>query len=130
MTDSIFTKIIKGELPAYKIYEDEKVLAILDINPLSNGHTLLIPKVQIDKIYDLQKDDYESLMSAMKKLSLHMEKVLGVRIGFVVEGLQVPHAHIHLVPLYDYDVLRLHHGYPVKSSDSDLLLIASSLRLN
>lgn len=129
MNDSIFTKIIRGEVPCHKIYEDTKTFAMLDIDPLSDGHVLVFPKVQIDKIYDLDQDDYAALGAAAKKIARHMEKILGVRIGFVVEGLAVPHAHIHLVPLYDGDVLKLHHGYPVKKSDAELAKIAEKLRI-
>lgn len=126
MNDDIFAKIIAGEIPAHKIYEDERVMAILDINPLSDGHTLVIPKVAVDKIYDLSDDDYVNLWLIAKKIAKHLEKVLGARVGFVVEGVDVPHAHIHVVPLYDSDVLRLHHGHPVSD---DLESIAKTISL-
>jgi len=130
MADSIFTKIIRGEIPAHKVYEDDKVFAILDVNPLSDGHVLVIPKLQVDKFYDLPDEDYAALMSAVKKLAAHMAQVLGVRIGLVVEGAEVPHAHVHLVPLYDSDVLKLHHGYPVDASDENLARLAAALKLD
>ena len=76
---SIFTKIIKGEIPCYKIYEDDKTLAFLDIHPESKGHTLVIPKNEVDKIYELPDEDYDALMSTVKKLSKHLEKQLGAR---------------------------------------------------
>lgn len=129
MEDSIFTKIIRGDIPSYKIYEDNKTFAMLDINPLSDGHVLVIPKLQIDKIYDLPDEDYAALMKTVKKLSSLMEERLGTRIGLAVEGLQIPHAHIHLVPLYDNDVLILHHGYPVHTSEKDFAVMAEKLRL-
>ena len=72
--DSIFTKIIKGEIPAHKIYEDDKVLAFLDIHPVRAGHTLVIPKTQVDHIDELEDDDYSHLMAVVKKLSLHLKK--------------------------------------------------------
>ena len=100
MEDSIFTKIIKGEIPCYKIYEDEKTLAFLDIVPESMGHTLVIPKVQVDKIYELPEEDYIALMRAVKKVAARMEKVLGRRTLMKVIGTDVPHAHVHLMP-YD-----------------------------
>lgn len=97
---SVFAKIINGEIPCYKIYEDEKTFAFLDIHPETLGHTLVIPKVEVDKIYDLPDEDYEALMKTTKKLSRHMEKVLGQRTLWKVIGTDVPHAHIHLTP-YD-----------------------------
>ena len=97
---SIFTKIINGEIPAYKIYEDDKTLAFLDINPETKGHTLVIPKIEVDKIYDLPEEDYHALMNTVKKLSNHMEKQLGTRTLWKVVGTDVPHAHVHLMP-YD-----------------------------
>lgn len=97
---SIFTKIINGEIPCYKIYEDEKTLAFLDINPETKGHTLVIPKNEVDKIYDLPDEDYTALMATVKKLSKHYEEVLGARTLWKVIGTDVPHAHVHLLP-YD-----------------------------
>lgn len=97
---SIFTKIIEGEIPCYKIYEDEKTMAFLDIHPETKGHVLVVPKLEVDKIYELPKGDYEALMATVKKLSKHMEKVLGVRTLWKVVGTDVPHAHVHLMP-YD-----------------------------
>lgn len=98
MEDSVFTKIIKGEIPCYKVYEDEKTLAFLDIHPETPGHTLVIPKLQCDKIYELPEEDYVALLDTVKKLSVHMEKVLGVRTLWKVVGTDVPHAHVHLMP--------------------------------
>lgn len=97
---SVFAKIVAGEIPCYKIYEDEKNLAFLDIHPTTKGHTLVIPKVEVDKIYDLSDEDYTSLMLAAKKVAKHMEEVLGARTLMRVVGTDVPHAHIHLEP-YD-----------------------------
>jgi len=129
MADSIFTKIIHGDIPSHKIYEDDKTVAILDINPLSDGHVLVIPKIQVDKVYGLPDDDYTALMTTVKKLAKHMERNLGARIGLVIEGSDVPHAHVHLVPMYDSEVLKLHHGYPVHTSEEDFVAIAKKLRL-
>lgn len=95
---SIFTKIVNGEIPCYKIYEDDKTLAFLDIHPETKGHTLVIPKVEIDKIYDLPDADYQALLQTAKKLSKHMEEKLGARTLWKVVGTDVPHAHIHLMP--------------------------------
>lgn len=96
---SIFTKIIRGEIPAYKIYEDDRTMAFLDIHPETRGHTLVVPKVEVDKLYELPDADYTALMATAKKLSQHLEKVLGSRILWKVVGTDVPHAHIHLEPL-------------------------------
>ena len=96
---SIFTKIIEGEIPSYKIYEDDKTYAFLDIHPETKGHTLVVPKNEVDKIYELPDADYQALMNAVKKLSKHMERRLGRRILWKVVGTDVPHAHVHLMPL-------------------------------
>ena len=97
---SIFTQIIKGDIPCYKIYEDDQTIAFLDIHPETKGHTLVIPKKEIDKIYDLPDEDYQALMATVKKLSKHYESKLGTRILWKVIGTDVPHAHVHLLP-YD-----------------------------
>ena len=97
---SVFTKIINGEIPCYKIYEDDKTFAFLDINPETKGHTLVVPKNEVDKIYELPDEDYRALMDTVKKLSANMEKVLGTRTLWKVIGTDVPHAHVHLLP-YD-----------------------------
>ena len=93
---SVFTKIIKGEVPCYKIYEDEKTFAFLDIHPETPGHTLVVPKVEVDKLYELPDGDYQALMATVKKLAANMEKVLGQRTLLKVIGTDVPHAHVHL----------------------------------
>ena len=96
---SIFTKIIQGEIPCYKIYEDDKTFAFLDIEPEAPGHTLVVPKVEVDKVYDLSDADYAAVMATVKKLAQHYEKVLGKRILIKVIGIDVPHAHVHLIPV-------------------------------
>jgi histidine triad (HIT) family protein len=95
---SIFSKIIQGEIPSYKIYEDEVCLAFLDINPEEKGHTLVVPKVEVDKIYDLDEATYTHLLLVAKKLMKNMEEKLGARTIMKVIGVDVPHAHIHLIP--------------------------------
>ena len=95
---SIFSKIIAGEIPSYKIYEDEKTFAFLDINPESKGHTLVVPKVEVDKIYELSDEDYHALFESVKKIAQHMEEVTGRRTLMKVIGTDVPHAHVHLMP--------------------------------
>ena len=96
---SIFSKIIAGEIPSYKIYEDEKTFAFLDINPESKGHALVVPKVEVDKIYELSDEDYHALWAAVKKVAAHMEEVSGRRTLMKVIGTDVPHAHVHLMPM-------------------------------
>ena len=97
---SIFTKIIRGEIPCYKVAEDENYFAFLDINPLMEGHTLVVPKKETDYIFDLSDDDLSGLMLFSKKVALGIEKAIScARIGVAVVGLEVPHTHIHLVPI-------------------------------
>ena len=95
---SIFSKIIEGEIPAYKIYEDEKTFAFLDINPEVRGHVLVVPKVEVDKIYELSDEDWVALWASVKKIAQHMEDVTGRRTLMKVVGTDVPHAHVHLTP--------------------------------
>ena len=100
MANSLFTKIIKGEIPCYKIDENEDYFAFLDISPLSIGHTLVIPKQETDYIFSLDDELYKGLFLYAKKIALAIEKVVDCkRIGIAVIGLEVPHAHIHLVPM-------------------------------
>jgi histidine triad (HIT) family protein len=100
MVDSIFTKIIKGEIPCYRIAEDERYLAILDVFPLVKGHTLVIPKKQVDYIFDLETEDYIGLQLFAKKIAVAVEKFIPcTRISVAVIGLEVPHTHIHLIPI-------------------------------
>ena len=99
MNDSIFTKIIKGELPSHKIYEDEKTLAFLSIYPSVEGHTLVVPKRQVEALWDLSPEDYRAVTETTRKVALRLRAVLQTqRIGEKVIGLDVPHAHIHLIP--------------------------------
>ena len=120
---SVFTKIINGEIPCYKIYEDDKTIAFLDIHPETKGHTLVIPKNEVDKIYDLPDEDYEALMSTVKKLSKHMEEVLGVRTLWKVVGTDVPHAHVHLEPFDE----TWHYGREVELSPEEFEEIRKKL---
>jgi histidine triad (HIT) family protein len=97
---SIFTRIIQGEIPSYKILEDEYCLAFLDVFPLVEGHTLVVPKKQVDNIFDLDEETYARLFAFAKRTeSLLRNAISCKRIGIAVIGLEVPHAHIHLVPL-------------------------------
>lgn len=100
MEASIFTKIVKGEIPAYKIAESDRYLAFLDVFPTTQGHTLVIPKQQIDYIFDLDDDLYTGLMAFAKEVAKAIRKAVPCeRVGMAVVGLEVPHAHVHLIPL-------------------------------
>jgi histidine triad (HIT) family protein len=104
---SIFTKIVNGEIPCYKIAEDENYLAFLDVNPNAKGHTLCIPKQEINKIFDMDEALYLGLMKFSRKVAKALEKTVECkRIGVAVVGLEVPHVHVHLIPLQDMDDMR------------------------
>ena len=120
---SIFTKIISGEIPSYKIYEDDKTYAFLDINPESKGHTLVVPKVEVDKIYELEDEDWNALWKKKKKISKHMEDVIGRRVLMKVVGTDVPHAHVHLMPLDE----TWEYGRTLKLSDEEFEEIRDKL---
>jgi histidine triad (HIT) family protein len=97
--ESIFTKIIKGEIPSHKIYEDDRTFVFLDIHPAQPGHTLVVPKTQVEYLWDLSDDDYQAVMKTSKKVALRLREVLGVtRVGAKVIGVDVPHAHVQLIP--------------------------------
>ncbi len=96
----IFCKIAKGEIPSYKIWEDEKHLAFLDINPIQKGHTLVIPKKHVEEIFFMEDKEYLELMEAVKRVAERIkEKLKPKRVGVIVEGFLVPHVHVHLIPL-------------------------------
>jgi histidine triad (HIT) family protein len=104
---SIFTKIVNGEIPCYKVAETEDFLAFLDVNPNSIGHTLCIPKKEVNKIFDLEESTYNGLMSFSRKVALAIEKaILCKRVGVTIIGLEVPHAHVHLIPLHSMEDAR------------------------
>lgn len=130
MSDSIFTKIIKGEIPCYKIAEDDRFIAFLDVFPIKKGHTLVVPKVQIDYLFDLDDSLLSDLMIFAKKVAQKMERAISCeRIGIAVIGLEVPHAHIHLVPLdtvgdIDFSQPKL------QLSAMEMTEIADSIRIN
>ena len=97
---SIFSKIVKGEIPSFKIYEDDNFLSFLDVYPLKRGHTLVIPKKEIDYIFDIDSEEYSNLWNFAKIIAKAMKKVIKCkRVSIVVIGLEVPHAHIHLIPI-------------------------------
>jgi histidine triad (HIT) family protein len=123
---SIFTQIIKGEIPCYKIYEDDRTFAFLDIHPESKGHVLVVPKTEVDKIYDLSDEDYQALMATVKKLSKHLESKLGARILWKVVGTDVPHAHVHLMPLDP----NWQYGHTLELTPEEFTQIAHELEYN
>jgi len=101
MSDSIFTRIIKGEIPAHKVYEDDKVIAFLDIAPYTYGHTLIVTKEQIDHLWDLNDELYLYVMKIAKKVAQRQREIIKPkRIGMLLEGFAVPHVHIHVFPMY------------------------------
>jgi histidine triad (HIT) family protein len=127
---SIFTRIINGEIPANKIYEDDHVIAVLDLHPQFPGHTLVIPKNQVDHVWDLSDDDYEFLWSAVKKIGSHIREVIGSpRVGVVVEGFGVPHCHVHLIPIYHGNDLKKPQDLEAEPDFTALAAMAEKLRL-
>jgi histidine triad (HIT) family protein len=127
---SIFSKIIAGEIPCYKIAEDERYFAFLDISPLAKGHTLVIPKQEVDYIFDLDDDTLAGLHLFSKKVALALKKTVPcVRIGTAVLGMEVPHAHIHLVPLNKETDLQFTNPR-VKLSPEEMAELAKNIQAN
>ena len=126
--DSIFTKIIKGEIPSHKVYEDDKTFAFLDIHPIQPGHVLVIPKSQVEFVWDLGPEDYEAVMATTQKIARHMREVLDAPyVGLKVIGVDVPHAHVQLIPFHDSKELQ---GIPDMDAEPDhdaLAVVASAL---
>lgn len=127
---SIFTKIIKGEIPCYKITEDANFIAFLDVNPNAKGHTLCVPKVEIDKIFDIETDLYLDLMAFSKNVAIALEKTVPCkRIGMAVIGLEVPHAHVHLIPLNEMDEMRFQNKVSMTKEEFEILAKAIQTNL-
>lgn len=104
MEETIFTKIINGEIPSHKVYEDDRTYAFLDIHPLQPGHVLVVPKNPVAFIWDLPTDDYTALMQAVQKIGERLRTVMGsAYVGVKVVGVDVPHAHVHLIPFDNSD---------------------------
>lgn len=121
---SIFTKIVKGEIPCYKIAEDENFLAFLDVNPNAKGHTLCIPKKEINKIFEIDDDLYVGLMQFAKKIAIALEKTIPCkRIGMAVIGLEVPHAHVHLIPLNEMNEMRFENKVSLTKEEFEALAL-------
>ena len=125
---SIFSKIVSGDIPAFKVAEDENYVAFLDIFPLAKGHVLVIPKKETDYIFDLDSEEYLGLFSFAKKVAKAMDKIISCeRIGVAVIGLEVPHAHIHLVPLHDVSDINFERP-KLKFPDSEMKEIADLIK--
>jgi len=127
---SIFTKIINGEIPCYKVAEDEDFLAFLDINPNAKGHTLCIPKKEVNKLFELDEEEYLGLMRFSRKVALALEKAVPCkRIGLAVVGLEVPHVHVHLIPLQGMEDMRFIKKEKLKEEDFEEIadLVRNSL---
>ncbi|OYU80252.1 MAG: HIT family protein [Flavobacterium sp. BFFFF1] len=119
---SIFTRIINGELPSYKVAEDDNFIAILDVNPNAKGHTICIPKLEINKIFDMDDDLYLGLMKFSKDVATALEKTVPCkRIGMAVIGLEVPHVHVHLIPLNDMEDMRFQHKVTLEKDEFETL---------
>ncbi|MFV8368469.1 HIT family protein [Flavobacterium sp. LB2R40] len=119
---SVFSKIINGEIPCYKIAENDDFLAFLDVNPNAKGHTLCIPKKEIDKFFEIENELYLGLMQFSKKIAVALEKTIPCkRIGMAVIGLEVPHAHIHLIPLNEMDEMRFQNKVSLTKDEFEAL---------
>lgn len=128
MSETIFGKIIAGEVPAYKIYEDDRVLAFLDIFPKGEGHTLVIPKQPVEYVWDMTDDDYGYLMHIAQKIGRHLRTMLPYPfVALKVIGTDVPHAHVHLIP-FDPNLPEEHN--PERADDAVLAQLAEKLRLH
>lgn len=128
MADSIFTKIIDGEIPSHKIYEDDNVYAFLDIHPVTPGHTLVIPKQQVEFLWDMNDGDYQLLTLATKRIAAHIRDTLEVPyVGVQVIGVDVPHAHIHLIPFSEAQQYRNQPDMTAEPNHDELAAIAEKL---
>ena len=124
---TLFTKIINGEIPAYKIAETDDFLAFLDIRPNAKGHTLCIPKKEVNKIFDLEEETYQELMRFSRKVAKGLEKAISCkRVGMAVVGLEVPHVHVHLIPLNAMSDMDF--GKSLSFSEEEFQQIAEDIR--
>ena len=127
---SIFTKIINGEIPAYKVAEDDNYLAFLDVNPNAKGHTLCIPKREVNKIFEMDEEEYLGLMKFSRKVAIALEKAVPCkRVGVAVVGLEVPHVHVHLIPLNEMDEMRFVNKVKLEKEEFEELAKSISSKL-
>lgn len=128
MEETIFTKIIYGDIPSHKIYEDDKTFAFLDIHPVQPGHVLVVPKKPIEFLWDLPDEDYQALMATAKKIALRQREVLGVPyVGLKVVGVDVPHAHLHLIPFHTAAQFNLPQDTAIQADNTELAALADRL---
>jgi histidine triad (HIT) family protein len=128
MQDSIFTKIVRGEIPCHKIYEDDLTLAFLDIHPVQPGHTLVISKKQVEFVWDLPDEDYQAVMATAKNVGLRLRSVLAVPyVGEQVVGIDVPHAHVHVIPFSTLEEFRHKPDLQAEPDHAALAAIAKTL---
>jgi histidine triad (HIT) family protein len=127
---TIFTKIINGEIPCYKIAEDENFFAFLDVNPNAKGHTLVVPKAEENKLFDLDEETYNGLMTFSRKVALALEKAIDCkRIGMAVIGLEVPHVHVHLIPLHAMEDIQFMKKVTLEKDEFEAIAKAISSKL-
>jgi histidine triad (HIT) family protein len=126
---SIFSKIIDGESPCYKVTEDENFIAFLDINPNAKGHTLCVPKKEVDRLFDLDEDTYVALMRFSRRVAMALKKTIPCkRVGVSVIGLEVPHVHVHLIPLNEMEEMTF--SSKVAMSPDDFSVLVKSIQEN
>ena len=130
MEDSIFTKIINGEIPSHKIYEDDQTFAFLDIHPVPPGHTLVVPKQQIQYVWDLPEDVYIAVMLTSKRVAEKQRQVFGSLVHQRIVGVDVPHAHVQLIPFSDVTQLAVSQNMEVEPDHTALAAIAERLRID
>lgn len=119
---SVFTKIINGEIPSYKVAEDQNFIAFLDINPNAEGHTLCVPKVEVNKIFEIDEEQYLKLLNFSRKVAIALEKTVPCkRVGMSVIGLEVPHVHVHLIPLNEMKEMTFTHKISMTPEEFSVL---------
>ncbi len=129
MSDSVFSKIIRGEIPSHKIYEDDKTFAFLDIHPKTEGHVLVVPKAQVDSLWDVEDEDYVAVMKTAKKVAKRIEEVLQPKkVGLMVEGVGVPHAHVHVFPFNSLEEFHAEADLRAEPDHEKLAAVAKKLQ--
>lgn len=129
---SIFTQIINGDIPSHKVYEDDRTLAFMDIHPVTEGHVLVVPKTEVEFIWDLSADDYAALMATVQKVGRRLREVIGKPyVGTVVVGTDVPHAHVHVVPFTEtHELKRTLENATLPTDHEALAALAERLRFS